>query len=174
VRRGEGIVARAGICLFFLIRYIPIDAFMSQGPITEVVELVFVHAGVMAELVKEGFPDFLGEGFAGGAGFDQGLAVDHDARREIAGSAAFMEIVADVEAQGCIGFFLVLLVFIAREGVGVGFAGAIFDDDGDLVEPLGELGGEIGDGLFDEAVEGFAGDVEHGIVTSLNRQVVKS
>ena len=110
---------------------------------------------MVAEFVEEGFADFVGEFFAGGAGLHEGEAVEHDARREGAGGGVFFEGATDVEAEG-------VAVCGVIEALEVGRAGAVFDDDGDLVEPAGVVVGEAGDGLFDELVEGFAGDVHGG------------
>jgi hypothetical protein len=131
-----------------------------HGAVAQGVELFFIHAGVVAEFVEEGFADFLLELIAGGAGLEERPAVDHDARGEVAGVAAFVEAVADVEAEGA--EVVAGVVVGVGEGVFVGGAGAVFDDDGDFVDPACELVGEGGDDVFQDAVEGVAGEVEDG------------
>jgi hypothetical protein len=132
---------------------------VAKGAVAEGVELIFVHSGMVAEFVKEGFTDFLSELFAGAAGGHEGLAEEDDACGEVAGVfEASEEGVTLVEAEGVLDAF-------------VTGGRCVFDDDGDFVDPVGELGRKGGDGVFDEAVESIAWEV-HG--RPLNRQVVES
>ena len=118
---------------------------VGEGAVAELVELLFGHAGVVSEFVEEGFADFFGELFAGGAGVHEGATEEEDARGEGAGVELLVgEGNALVEAEDLVVFW-----------------GIVFDDDGDAVDPLGEFLGEGGDGGFHESVEGFSGEV-HG------------
>jgi hypothetical protein len=123
-----------------------------EGAEAVLVEGGFIEAGVVAEFVKDGFADFVGELLAGGTGFHEGNAIEEDVRGEGGGGIELGGAVVDSE-----GFV------IGPVGREVGGGGAIFDDEGDLVEPLGVLRREGGDGGIHELVEGFAGKAHEGM-----------
>jgi hypothetical protein len=103
--------------------------------------------------VQKGFADFIGQLRPCGAGLHERDAVQHDARRQHTRGGAFFDGTADVEAKR----FRIARVLDLAE---VGGAGAVFDNDGNFVEPPRVRLRELADGCFYEVVESFTRNVD--------------